>query len=157
MNDSGDLAAWIELSLVSGLGGQRLRALLSTFGLPTEVLRATRSQLSRVVPEALAAGILERSSASEVEKALRWAAQPEHKVLTLADTEYPKQLLEIADPPALLYVAGNAKLLSSRALAVAGSRNATPQGLKNAQSSARASTGPGLVMLRGRPVGRDDS
>src|SRR5258706_4518831 len=89
MNDSGDLAAWIELSLVPGLGGQRLRTLLSTFGLPTEVLKATRSQLSRVVPEALAAGILERSSASEVEKALRWAAQPEHKVLTLADTDYP--------------------------------------------------------------------
>src|SRR5258707_1097972 len=138
MNDSGDLAAWIELSLVSGLGGQRLRALLSTFGLPTEVLKATRSQLCRVVPEALAAGILERSSASEVEKALRWAAQPEHKVLTLADTDYPKQLLEIADPPALLYVAGNAKLLSSPALAVVGSRNATPQGLNNAQSFARA-------------------
>src|SRR6266702_3362335 len=104
MNDAGDLAAWIELSLVPGLGGQRFRSLLSTFGLPTNVLNATRSQLCRVVPEALAAGILERNSGSEVEKALQWAAQPGHKVLTLADTEYPKQLLEIADPPALLYV-----------------------------------------------------
>jgi DNA processing protein len=157
MNDSGDLAAWIELSLVPGLGGQRLRALLSTFGLPTEVLKATRSQLSRVVPEALAAGILERSSASEVEKALRWAAQPEHKVLTLADTDYPKQLLEIADPPALLYVAGNAKLLSSPALAVVGSRNATPQGLNNAQSFARAFSEAGLVIVSGLAIGVDSA
>src|SRR6266581_9666 len=102
MNDSGDLAAWIELSLVSGLGGQRFRALLSTFGLPANVLNATRSQLCRVVPEALAASILERNRDPEIEKALQWAAQPEHKVLTLADTEYPKQLLEIPDPPALL-------------------------------------------------------
>src|SRR5229473_1060362 len=102
MNDSGDLAAWIELSLVSGLGGQRFRSLLSTFGLPSNILNATRSQLCRVVPEALAAGILERNSGSEVEKALKWAARPEHRVLTLADTEYPKQLLEIADPPAWL-------------------------------------------------------
>src|SRR2546425_2749725 len=88
MNDSGDLAAWIELSLVSGLGGQRFRSLLSTFGLPTNILNATRSQLCRVVPEAIAAGILERNSGSEVEKALEWAARPEHRVLTLADTEY---------------------------------------------------------------------
>jgi DNA processing protein len=157
MNDSGDLAAWIELSLVSGLGGQRFRSLLSTFGLPTNVLNATRSQLCRVVPDALAAGILKRDSGSEVEKALQWAAQPEHKVLTLADTEYPKQLLEIADPPALLYVGGNAKLLSSRALAVVGSRNATPQGLKNAQSFARAFSEAGLVIVSGLAIGVDSA
>src|SRR5258706_11436114 len=157
MNDSGDLAAWIELSLVSGLGGQRFRSLLSTFGLPTNVLNATRSQLSRVVPEALAAGILERNRGSEVAKALQWAAQPEHRVLTLADTEYPKQLLEIPDPPALLYVAGNAKLLSFPALAVVGSRNATPQGLKNAQSFARTFSEAGLVIVSGLAIGVDSA
>src|SRR6266852_5943047 len=138
MNDSGDLAAWIELSLVPGLGGQRLRSLLSSFGLPGQVLNATRSQLCRVVPESLAVSILERDSGSEVEKALQWMAQPGHKVLTLADTEYPRPLLEIPDPPALLYVAGNTRLLSSPGLAVVGSRNATPQGLKNAQTFAKA-------------------
>src|SRR5258706_2127021 len=155
MNDSGDLAAWIELSLVSGLGGQRFRALLSTFGLPANVLNATRSQLCRVVPEALAASILERNRGPEIEKALQWAAQPEHKVLTLADTEYPKQLLEIPDPPALLYVTGNAKLLSCTALAVVGSRNATPQGLKTAQSFARAFSEAGLVIVSGLAIGVD--
>src|SRR5258708_720294 len=116
MNDSGDLAAWIELSLVSGLGDQRFRALLSTFGLPTDVLKATRSQLSRVVPEALAAGILERKSGSEVEKDLRWAARPAPKMLTLATPHSPKQLLDIPDPPPLPYVPRNANLLSSPAL-----------------------------------------
>jgi DNA processing protein len=157
MNDSGDLAAWIELSLVSGLGGQKFRSLLSTFGLPANVFNATRSQLGRVVPEALAAAILERSSGSEVEKALQWAAQPGHKVLTLADTEYPKLLLEIPDPPALLYVAGNAKLLSSPSLAVVGSRNATPQGLKNAQTFARVFSDAGLVIVSGLALGVDSA
>ena len=157
MKDSGDLAAWIELSLVPGLGGQRLRSLLSTFGLPGNVLNATRAQLSRVVPEALAAGILERNRGAEVEKALQWAAQPEHTVLTLADVEYPRQLLEIADPPALLYVAGSVKLLSSPALAVVGSRNATPQGLKNAQSFARAFSEAGLVIVSGLAIGVDSA
>ncbi|HUL94256.1 MAG TPA: DNA-processing protein DprA [Burkholderiales bacterium] len=155
MNDSGDLAAWIELSLVPGLGGGRFRSLLSAFGLPTRVLGATRSQLCRVVPEALAASILERGRDAEIEKAVRWAGQPGHAVLTLADAAYPRQLLETPDPPALLYVAGNAALLSSPALAVVGSRNATPQGLKNAYAFACALSNAGLTVVSGLAIGVD--
>lgn len=155
MNDSGELAAWIELSLVPGLGSSRFRSLLSAFGLPAHVLKATRSQLSRVVPESLAASILERNRGAEIEKAVRWAAEPNHAVLTLADAAYPRQLLEIPDPPALLYVAGDARLLSSPALAVVGSRNATPQGLKNAHAFARAFSDAGLAIVSGLALGVD--
>ena len=155
MNDSGDLAAWIELSLVPGLGGSRFRSLLSAFGLPVHVLSATRSQLGRVVPEALAARILERNRGPEIEKAVRWAGDPGHTVLTLADDAYPKQLLEIPDPPAVLYVAGSAQLLSSPALAVVGSRNATPQGLKNARAFASALSEAGLAIVSGLALGVD--
>jgi DNA processing protein len=119
------------------------------------VLKATRSQLSRVVPESLAAGILERKRGPEIEKAVRWAAEPGHAVLTLADNAYPRQLLEIPDPPALLYVAGVARLLSSPALAVVGSRNATPQGLKNAHAFARALSDAGLAIASGLALGVD--
>lgn len=157
MSDAGELAAWIELSLVPGLGGQGFRSLLSNLGLPTQILRATRSQLCRAVPEVLASRILERRSNPEIEAALQWAAQPGHAVLTLADIEYPKQLLEIADPPVLLYVAGNAKLLRSLALAVVGSRNATPQGLKNAQSFARAFSEAGFTIVSGLALGVDSA
>jgi DNA processing protein len=110
-----------------------------------------------VVPEALAARILERNRGSEVEKTLQWAAQAGHALLTLADTEYPKQLLEIPDPPALLYVAGNVKLVSSPALAVVGSRNATPQGVKNAQSFARAFSEAGFAIVSGLALGVDSA
>jgi len=68
MNDSGDLAAWIELSLVSGLGGQRLRACFHLRS-SNEVLKATRSQLG-----ARARGALPRASSSE-------AAPPKWKKL----------------------------------------------------------------------------
>jgi len=157
MNDSGDLAAWIELSLVPGLGSSRFRSLLSAFGLPASVLAATRSQLCRVVPEALAASILDRNRGPEIEKAVRWAEEPKHAVLTLADAAYPKSLLEIPDPPPLLYVAGNSELLSSPALAVVGSRNATPQGLKNAHAFARAFSDAGLAIVSGLAIGVDSA
>jgi DNA processing protein len=157
MSDAGELAAWIELSLVPGLGGEGFRSLLSSLGLPPQILSATRAQLSRVVPEALASRIVERRSSPEIEAALQWAARPGHAVLTLADIEYPKPLLEIADPPVLLYVVGNAKLLRSLALAVVGSRNATPQGLKNAQSFARAFSEAGFTIVSGLALGVDSA
>jgi DNA processing protein len=155
MNDSGDLAAWIELSLVPGLGSGRFRSLLSAFGLPANVLGATRAQLSRAVPESLAAAILDRKNQAQVEKALRWAEGRGRSVLTLADAAYPKQLLEIPDPPPLVYVAGNAALLSAQALAVVGSRNATPQGLHNARAFSRALSEAGLAIISGLALGVD--
>jgi DNA processing protein len=157
MNDSGELAAWIELSLVPGLGSGRFRSLLSAFGLPVHVLRATRAQLSRVVPETLAASILERNRGAEVERVLRWAEGPGHAVLTLAEAEYPAQLLQIPDPPPLIYVAGDARLLSSLSLAVVGSRNATPQGLVNARAFARALSDAEVTIVSGLALGVDSA
>ena len=155
MSDTGELAAWIELSLVPGLGSQGFRSLLSAFGLPTQILGATRWQLARVIPESLAANIVDRIHSRDVEKTLLWASQPGHSILTLADPEYPKQLFEIPDPPALLYVIGNVDLLNAPALAIVGSRNATPQGLANARSFALALSDKGLTVVSGLALGVD--
>ena len=52
-----DLAAWLNLSLVPGLGPVLYRSLLSAFGLPSNILAANRNQLVRVVPSTVAAAI----------------------------------------------------------------------------------------------------
>jgi len=155
VTDYGELAAWIELSLIPGLGGQTLRSLLSEFGLPHRILGASREQLSRVVTGETVARIRERGSLARVESALAWASHSGHAVITLADSEYPRQLLEIPDPPILLYASGKLPLLSSPALAVVGSRNATPQGLKNAHDFARALSDAGLTIVSGMALGVD--
>jgi len=158
MSDAGEeLAAWIDLSLVPGLGSQAFRSLLSAFGLPTQVLAATRSQLGRVVSQALVELILDRSRSPFVEKALQWATQSRHSILTLADSQYPKQLLEIPDPPAILYVSGETGFLSSPGLAIVGSRNATPQGVENARRFARALSDAGLTIISGLALGVDSA
>ena len=157
MTDTSDFAAWVELSLVPGLGSQTFRSLLSAFGLPGNVLGATRAQLGRVVSDDLAGRILERATGPEVDKALNWAAVPRHVVLTLADPRYPRQLLEIPDPPMLLYVSGDEKLLGLSALAVVGSRNATPQGLENAHSFARVFSEGGMTIVSGLALGVDSA
>jgi DNA processing protein len=76
-------------------------------------------------------------------------------VITLADDIYPRLLLEIADPPPLLYARGRVELLQRSALAIVGSRNATLQGEANAQTLARALSEAGLTIVSGLALGID--
>jgi len=151
------LAAWLRLSLVPGVGGQTFRKLLTEFGLPDAVLSAGRSALARVVGDAIAARILfeEPGDAVAKAKAMAWLTTEGAAIVTLADPAYPRQLLEIPDPPALLYVRGNVDLLSRRSLAIVGSRSATPQGLANAENFARAFSRAGLTIVSGLALGID--
>jgi DNA processing protein len=151
-----ELPAWLRLALVPGLGGQTLRKLLSEFGLPSQALAAGRAALARSVGEALAERIVAADDQSTaLAAALRWADAPGHAVVTLADRDYPPRLLEIADPPALLYVDGRTELLAQPSLAIVGSRNATPQGIANATSFARAFSAAGLTIVSGLALGID--
>jgi DNA processing protein len=155
MRSNDDLACWISLSLVSGLGGQTYRSLLSAFGLPGNILAASRAQLVRVVSNTIAARILGNGRAALVAAALEWAEQPGRSIVTLADPDYPPQLLQIPDPPVLLYVLGDMRLLAAPSLAIVGSRNATQQGVANAERFARALSDAGLAIVSGLALGID--
>jgi len=155
MPPDAELAAWIRLSLVPGLGGQSLRRLLAAFGLPQQVLAAGRAALAKVVSAEIAARILADVESPAVDAALEWAAAEGNAVLTLADGEYPQSLLETPDPPALLYMRGRRELLARPGLAVVGSRNATPQGISNAEQFARAFSAAGLTIVSGLALGID--
>jgi DNA processing protein len=150
-----ELAAWIRLSLVPGLGDRTLRRLLGALGLPTQVLAGGPGAVSQVVGADLAQRVFADPHEHAVAAALDWAARPGNRVLTLADSDYPSRLLEIPDPPALLWCRGDAGLLARPGLAVVGSRNATPQGLSNAEQFARAFSDAGLVITSGLALGID--
>jgi DNA processing protein len=155
MQHDAELAGWIKLSLVPGLGGQGLRKLLGAFGLPQQVQAAGRSALARIVTADIAARILSDQDSAAVEAALAWAARDGHAVVTLADKDYPRMLLETPDPPALLYLRGRREFLARPGLAVVGSRNATPQGVSNAEQFARAFSSAGLTIVSGLALGID--
>jgi DNA processing protein len=75
--------------------------------------------------------------------------------LTIADVNYPQSLLNISDPPFLLFVKGRLDLLNLPSLAVVGSRNATPQGLRNAEAFSRNTSDLGLCIVSGLAHGID--
>ena len=149
------LAAWLRLTLIPGIGGETQRKLLKAFGLPQAIFSASFSMLRAVVGDKAAQLLLANDNAATINTALQWADEEDQRILTLADTEYPQTLLEIPDPPSLLYVRGRCELLNQPALAIVGSRNPTPQGLQNAESFAEALAAEGLVIVSGLALGID--
>jgi len=148
-------AHWIDLSLVDGLGPAGYRSLLSAFGLPEEVLTASRSQLDRVVGLSIAESIKRNDRQAAVESTLAWLESSDHHLLTLADSAYPQALLEISDPPPVIYVRGSPEWLSRPALAIVGSRNSTGQGRENAEQFARILSQAELTIVSGLALGID--
>ena len=148
------LASWLQLTLTPGLGAALIRKLLRQFGLPHAVL-SRREQLAAIAPPGALAALHSQAVQAEVARAMQWAAEPGHFIVTLADELYPRALLEIADPPALLYAQGRLELLQPECLAIVGSRNASAQGEANAASFAKALSDAGLTIVSGLAVGID--
>ncbi len=90
-----------------------------------------------------------------VEQELAWADNTQHHILCSNDSHYPPLLKEISDPPLVLYVRGDASLLSHIQLAIVGSRNATPFGITNAEQFARYLAEAGFVITSGLALGVD--
>jgi DNA processing protein len=153
-----ELAPWVRLQQTAGIGAITARRLLEAFGLPANIFAATYSSLREVVAGPIAEA-LTAAPPARVQKliadTIAWADQPGNHVLTLADADYPVNLLEIHDPPVLLYVVGRLELLSRPGLAIVGSRNATAQGIANAEKFAETLSQAGMTIVSGMALGID--
>lgn len=154
-----ELAAWLRLLLTPGVGLESARKLLAAFGLPEAVFAQPPSAWQTVVGTR-AAGALEvvpDDLDTQVDRLLAWLAEgDDHHVLTLGDPRYPAELLQMADPPLMLYVLGDVQALHhARRLAIVGSRNPTPQGETNARQFAQALGQAGVCVVSGLALGVD--
>ncbi|MGV8935405.1 MAG: DNA-processing protein DprA [Gallionellaceae bacterium] len=151
-----ELAAWLKLSQISGLGNEHARRLLLTFGSPAAIFAAPLSSLQQHVRPVLANAIFNNDDVDEfITQAASWLEDQANNIITLADAEYPQALLNIPDPPFLLYVKGRLDLLNRTSLAIVGSRNATTQGIRNAETFAQALSQDGLCIVSGMAQGID--
>jgi DNA processing protein len=149
------LKSWLALSLTRGLGGESARRLLKEFGSPDAVVSASISSLKSFVKPDVAADISAGIAEDTIASTMAWLEDDNNHIFTLADDDYPQELLNIPDPPLLLYVKGRPELLNRTALAVVGSRNATPQGIGNAEAFAKTLSDAGLCIISGMAHGID--
>jgi DNA processing protein len=170
MRDDDELRAWLRLSLCLG-PASALRA-LQALGPPQEIFSASEAALAAALNAPAARKLTTKPEGCDdlATRTLRWLDESrpgsQRDVLTLADPRYPKRLLQLSDPPTLLYVAGQNWIWddaqpgswhgeSWRAVAMVGSRNASPQGIEHAESFAQALSACGVAVVSGMALGID--
>jgi DNA processing protein len=153
--ESSDVAQWLALNQTSGLGNAALCQLLTKFGSPEAIYSASLSQLRDVVDDEIAQKIKQGVDIDAIAPTLDWLQKDNAHVVTLADSAYPQRLLEINNPPAVLYAIGNLHWLNHPSIAIVGSRNSTPQGEKNAEEFAASLCNFGLCVVSGMALGID--
>lgn len=160
-----ELAAWLRLTLTRGVGNDTARRLLARFGLPQDIFAQPEAALQQVATPAQARALaqLPDGLAELLARTLEWLGDGSTRgIATLGDPRYPAALLDIADPPLLLYLLGAPRFLQApgglgmqAGLAMVGSRNPTPQGERHARDFARALREAGLTIVSGLALGID--
>ncbi len=152
---SDDAAFWIALSQIKGLSNANLCQLLTRLGSPESIFNASISQLKEVVSAEIASTIKQGVDIGAIQPTLDWLQKDNTHLVTLADKTYPQYLLQISNPPAVLYGIGHLRWLNHPSIAMVGSRNATPQGERNAENFAENLCTQGLCVVSGMALGID--
>ena len=153
MTDASRAAAWAALA-AAGLPAPENVALLRAFGDPERVLEASRASIASIVGRSAAERLAARDTARD-EATRAWLDAPGHRLVAWEDTDYPRTLLELTDPPVALFALGNVELLARPAVAIVGSRHATAQGREDASAFARTLGEAGFTIVSGLALGID--
>ena len=108
-----ELASWLRLTLTPGVGNESARKLMAAFGPPSDIFTTPAAALRRVVSSAQVSALAAPPPElpSQLKATLAWLDQADtdapRRVLHLADAGYPPALLNMEDPPLLLYLQGH--------------------------------------------------
>ncbi|MCM8795401.1 MAG: DNA-processing protein DprA [Candidatus Omnitrophica bacterium] len=153
-----EIEALISLNMVSAIGGLRLKQLLEAFGRPQDILRASFEKLKEVpgIGEKIASAIISLKT-EDLKNELALIKKYNLKVITWQDSDYPQNLREIIDPPAVIYAKGEIRPEDKFSLAIVGSRRASFYGLSQAERFAGELARRGFTIVSGMARGVDSS
>jgi len=153
------LKYWVWLATLRGVKNQMKLALLEHFEQPDKIYFSDRGEYALVEGlgrEAVAA--LEDKSTEEADRILGDCERLGLRLLTFRDGEYPDRLRNIYNPPILLYVQGRLPVFDEEAaIAIVGSRRASPYALAAGEQLAYQLTRMGAVIVSGLAAGGDAS
>jgi len=148
---------WLALALVPGIGSTHFVRLLAHFHSPSEVLAAPQRHLAQIVRPALAKQIAMYKEVVDLDEQERRIEEYDASVVTLNDTRYPWRLGEIYDPPLVLFTRGELLERDEYAVAMVGTRRATPYGIRMAERLARDLAARGVTIVSGMAAGIDSA
>lgn len=153
------LKYWVWLSCIGGVRPIAKYRLAEALGGPERIFFAEEKDLSLV--DGVSPGEVKRLLDKSMEKASRvlsFCEEHHITILTMQDAAYPERLRNIPDPPVVLYIWGKLPPVDEcAAIAVVGTRNATPYGLKMASKMGRELAQNGAVVVSGLAAGCDSA
>jgi DNA processing protein len=147
---------WLALALTPGIGAGRGRKLVEHLGGIDRLFRVSLTELeaaglSGPAAQSLALGKSLELAADECDRLKEFGGA----LLVQGDDSYPKRLLEIYDPPLVLYLMGNPEVIDKPGVAVVGTRHPTPYGVNMAERLACDLAARGLIIFSGMARGVD--
>ncbi len=147
---------WLRLWHLRNVSYKHKRKLVEELGSAEAVFAAPKSRIVEVIEDAeVAAVIVKGDDRNAFASDVKWLKCDNHLLIPITHQAYPSQLKEIADPPLVLYVHGNAELLAYHQLAIVGSRNPTPLGRETAFDFAASLVHRGFAITSGMALGID--
>jgi DNA processing protein len=154
MDDTQQLRAWLVAVRTPGLGPGGLRQRLDQ--VDGDIVAAVQDLRRR--PGALgeaAIAWLAQPDEPRLAEDMAWLALPHHRLLRCTEADFPPQLEHIPQPPAALFVIGDASLLLYPQVAIVGARSASGAGLAHARAFASALAQAGFAITSGMADGID--
>jgi DNA processing protein len=148
--------AWLALALTPELGPRRILLAFQTLGEVARIFQLSLTELESLnFPAAAVQFLFDGRARGQAEEELARVSEQGGSVLVYSDEAYPEQLREIFDPPPVLWLRGDANLLSRPSIAVVGTRHPTPYGSGMGEMLARDLAGRRLVIVSGMARGVD--
>ncbi len=150
---------WIWLSEQKGLPTRLKLRLLDSFGSPEDIWYAEEADylLTEGMTPKLVATLADKSTEG-ADRILGDCERLGLRLLTMQDADYPVRLRNIFEPPFLLYVRGRLSAIDEEAaIAMVGTRDATPYGLETAESLSCAMAKQGALIVSGAASGIDSA
>ncbi len=151
--------ALLRLTLARGIGPVAINRLREFFPELAEVWSASEEALKPALTPARAAEFVRQRNSGELnalyEKELRLTREQDVRWMTVDDADYPALLKQMVNPPAALFVRGRLLVEDEAAVAMVGTRRATPYGLSTARQFAKALARAGVTVVSGLAEGID--
>jgi DNA processing protein len=149
---------WLALALTPAMGPTRIAKAMARLGAAERVFEASLTELeSAGLPAQAAQFVFEGRAFIAAEDEAKRVAEAGGFLLTREDEAYPERLLEIYDPPAVLWIRGDATVLARPGIAVVGTRQPSPYGLGMAEMLSRDLANRRLTILSGMARGVDSA
>lgn len=149
-------AYWVGFNMVRGIGAVRMRQLLEFFGSAEIAWNAPADGLIGAgLPKKVVENLVGLRDRVDLDKVMETINARGISALTIEDTDYPRRLKEINQPPPLLYVKGSINVEDEWAVAVVGTRRVTPYGRQVANELAIYLAQNGITVISGLARGVD--